>query len=131
VIEGVATYFETLIEHDDAHAGLYFTIGESSAGRLPAARERLRDGFYVPLAELTKLNKDELQRRPEIAKLYSQSAGLAAFLIDGEQGRYREPLVKYLQAIYAGRDTKESLFELTDASYDQLDVAYQRYMEEM
>ena len=36
-------------------------------------------------------------------KLYSQSSGLAAFLIDGEQGRYREPLVRYLQAVYAGR----------------------------
>ena len=104
VIEGVATYFETLTEHDDPQAGLYFTIGESTAGRLPAARERLQDGFYIPLAELTQLGKDDVQRHAEIAKLYSQSSGLAAFLMDGEQGRYREPLVRYLQAVYAGRD---------------------------
>jgi hypothetical protein len=128
IIEGVATYFETLTEHDDPQAGLYFTIGEAAAGRLPAARERLRNGFYIPLAELTTLNKDEVQRHPEIAKLYSQSSGLAAFLIDAEGGRYREPLVEYLQLIYAGRDNKESLATATGASYEDLDAAYRRYV---
>ena len=67
------------------------------------------DGFYIPLAELTRLGKDDVQRHADIAKLYSQSSGLAAFLIDGEQGRYREPLVRYLQAVYAGRDNEASL----------------------
>src|SRR4051794_5275281 len=38
VVEGVATYFETLTEHDDAKMGLYYTVGELSAGRLPKAR---------------------------------------------------------------------------------------------
>ena len=95
IIEGIATYFETLREHRDPQAGLYYTIGESSAGRLPAARERLlAEAFYVPLDELTRLGKDDLQRYPELAKLYSQSAGLAAFLMDGDEGRYREPLVR-------------------------------------
>ena len=35
IVEGVAAYFETLTEHRDPKAGLYFTIGESTAGRLP------------------------------------------------------------------------------------------------
>jgi hypothetical protein len=131
VIEGVATYFETLAEHHDPEAGLYFTIGEATAGRLPAAYERLREGFYIPLAELTKLDKDDVQRHPEIAKLYSQSSGLAAFLIDGDEGRYREPLVLYLKAIYAGRDDAQSLAEATGASYDELDAAYRRYVESL
>ena len=38
IVEGIATYFETLREHRDAATGLYYTIGESSAGRLPAAK---------------------------------------------------------------------------------------------
>jgi hypothetical protein len=130
-IEGVATYFETLTEHNDPQAGLYFAIGGATAGRLPAARERLRDGFYIPLAELTRMNKDEVQRHPEIAKVYSQSSGLAAFLIDGDGGRYREPLVSYLQAIYAGRDNKDSLSAATGASYEELDAAYRRHMESL
>ena len=131
VVEGVANYFETLTEHTGGPAGLYYTVGETTAGRLPAARGRLREGYYVPLAELTKLNKDELQRRPDAAKLYSQSTGLAAFLIDGYGGRYREPFVRYLQAVYAGRDNAGTLAELTGTSYAELDAAYRRFLESL
>ena len=97
-------------------------------------KHALEQGAVVaqgPLAELTKLNKDDVQRHPEIAKLYSQSSGLAAFLIDGDEGRYREPLVLYLKAIYAGRDDAQSLAEATGASYDELDAAYRRYVESL
>ena len=72
----------------------------------------------MPLDELTRLGKDDLQRYPELAKLYSQSAGLAAFLMDGEAGRYREPLVEYLTAVYAGRDDANSLSTATERSID-------------
>jgi hypothetical protein len=131
VVEGVATYFETLTEHDDTKAGRYYTIGEASRGRLPAARERLRDGSYVPLAELTRLGKDQFQQPGELAKRYSEASGLAAFLIDGEHGRYREALVRYLQSVYAGRDNDQSLSEATGASYKDLDDAYRRHMESL
>ena len=98
-------------------AGLYFTIGESSAGRLPAARERLHDDFYVPLADLTKLGKDEMQRRDDIAKLYSQSSGLAAFLLEWRGG----PLSRAAGALSASRlrrrDNDQTLAEATGSSY--------------
>ncbi len=131
VVEGVATYFETLTEHADDAAGLYYTAGEAAAGRLPAARARLADGFYVPLAELTRLGKDELQRHPELAKLYSQSAGLAAFFMDGDGGRYREALVHYLEAVYAGRDTAESLADAAGSGYQELDTQYRGYIQSL
>jgi hypothetical protein len=131
VVEGVATYFETLSEHNDPSAGLFFTIGEAQAGRLPAARQRLVEGFYVPLAELTRMGQREVQRHPEIGKVYTESTGLSAFLMDGEAGRYREPLVRYLDAIYEGRDTDRTLAEVTSRSYDELDAAYHRYMESL
>ncbi len=132
IIEGVATYFETLSEHNDPAAGLYYTVGEASAGRLPMAGQRLLvDGFYIPLAELNKLGKNDVQRHPEIAKLYSQSAGLAAFLMDADGGRYREPLVAYLEAVYAGRANAESLAGATGLSNAELDAAYRRYMESL
>ncbi len=131
VVEGVATYFETLTEHLDPHAGLYFTIGEATAGRLPKARERLADGYYIPLADLTKLGKDDVQRRPDVARLYSQACGLSAFLLNGEQGRYREPLVRYLQAVYANHDNEQTLAEVTGARYSELDAAYRQYMEKL
>jgi hypothetical protein len=131
VVEGVATYFETLTEHADGVAGPYYTVGQSTAGRLPAARERMLEGYYVPLGELTQLGKDDLQRHPHIAKLYSQAAGMTAFLIDGQQGRYRESLVRYLQAVYAGRDNDQSLAEATKNSYQELDAQYRRFLESL
>jgi hypothetical protein len=131
VIEGVATYFESLTEHVDPQAGLYFTIGEATAGRLPAARDRLGEGFYIPLADLTRLGQDDVQRHPDVKKLYSQASGLAAFLLDGEQGRYREPLVRYLQAVYTGRDHDSSLHDATETSYNDLDAQYRRFLESL
>jgi hypothetical protein len=132
IVEGIATYFETLCEHRDPVAGLYFTIGESSAGRVPSARRRLlEDGFYVPLEELVPLGKTDLQRYPELAKLYSQSSGLAAFLMDGDDGRYREPLVVYLTAVYAGRDDANSLSQAAGAANAELDAAYRRFLESL
>lgn len=131
IIEGVATYFETLTEHVDPRIGRYYTIGELTKGRLPSARRQLKENSSVPLAELTRLGKEELQQPANIARRYSQSCGLAAFLIDGEQGRYREPLVRYLQAIYTGHDSVQTLVETTGASYSELDAAYRRYLESL
>jgi hypothetical protein len=131
VIEGVATYFETLREHNHPTAGLYYTIGEPDAGRLPAARQRLLEGFYVPLAELTQLGKTAVQRHTDIAKLYGQATGLAAFFMDAEQGRYREPLVRYLVAVYSGRDGASSLSDAMAAGYSELDAEYRRYMQSL
>ena len=108
---------------DDPQAGLYFTIGESTAGRLPAARERMRDGFYVPLAELTQLGKDDVQRHAEIAKLYSQSSGLAAFLMDGEQGRYREPLVRICKPSTPAATTRNRWLRQREPATSELDAA--------
>jgi hypothetical protein len=131
IIEGVATYFETLTEHNDPEAGLYYTIGEASAGRIPSARERLAEGFYVPLAELSRLGKADLQARPDIAKLYSQAAGLSAFLMQDQNGRYREPMVQYLKVVYSGRDSSGSLAESVGHSFPELDTAYRRYLESL
>jgi hypothetical protein len=131
IVEGVAAYFETLTEHNDREAGLYYTIGESTAGRMPAARARLADGFYMPLAELSRFGKTDLQSHPKLARLYSQSAGLSALLLHAENGRYREPLVRYLKAVYSGRDSEQTLAESTGQSLDELDAAYRRFLESL
>jgi hypothetical protein len=132
IVEGVATYFETLTEHVDPVAGLYFTVGEPLSGRLPAARERLLvDGFYVPLAELNRLGKNELQQHGELAKVYSQASGLAAFLMDAGAGVYREALVEYLKAVYAGRDSASTLAERIGVSEEELDANYRHYMQSL
>jgi len=130
ILEGVACYFESLQEHQDPSAGRFFTLGTAEAGRLPAARHRrLVDDDYVPLAELSALGMTDLQRRPDIARLYSQSAGLATFLMHGREGQYRASLVKLLRLIYTGRDKPTSLQQLTGQDFAVLDRQYREFLE--
>jgi len=125
IVEGIATYFESLTGREG-----YFTLGGSDAGRLPAARHRLLvTRFYVPFEKLVRFGTKDLQRHPEIAKLYSQIAGQTTFLMHFEQGRYRRALVEYLTAVYEGEAHLRSLSELTGASYDELDRQYRAFIE--
>jgi hypothetical protein len=132
-VEGVACYFESLVEQKTGDApGKVFTIGAFDAGRLPAARHRrVVDNYYVPLAELSSLGMLDLQQRPDIARLYSQSAGLAAFLIDGNDGAYRQPFRELLRLIYAGRDQADTLAKLAGSSYADLDQEYEAFMQSL
>jgi hypothetical protein len=91
----------------------------------------LVDGYYVPLGELVRLGKDPMQRYPDLAKLYGQSTGLAAFLMGGGEGRYREPLVRYLSAVYAGRDDVSTLSMVTGHSDAELDAEYRAFLESL
>jgi len=94
-----------------------------------AARVRLlRDGFYVPLEELTAYGMEKVHQDPRIATLYSQAAGLANFLVYYDGGRYRDALVAYLSAVYDGRDTPDSLAELTGTTYAELDRQYRAFI---
>lgn len=126
IIEAVACYVESLAEHDG-----YVTLGGLAAGRMPAARQRLlADDFQVPLAELAALGMNDLQRDPRLPRLYSQSAGLATMLMHADEGRYREALCEYLEAVYTGRADERTLPRLTAARYEDLDGRYRRFLEE-
>jgi hypothetical protein len=130
-VEGVACYFETLKEQP-TDAGMAYTVGTPDAGRVQAARHRrIVDNFYVPLAELDALGVLDLQQRPDIAPLYSQSAGLASFFIDGRDGEYRRPFRELLRLIYAGKDQPGSLPELAGQNAGELDRQYQQFMESL
>lgn len=130
-VEGAACYFETLKEQP-TDVGPAYTVGTPDAGRVQAARHRrIVDNFYVPLAELDALGVSDLQQRPDIAPLYSQSAGLASFFIDGREGEYRRPFRELLQLIYAGKDEAGSLPELAGRNAGELDREYQQFMESL
>ena len=129
IVEGIACYFESLTPVDLAQGKHAYTIGTPAAGRLPAAYQRaILNDYYVPLAELCKLGTTDLQRRQDIAQLYSQSAGLATFFMHYQDGIYREPLIKYLQLVYAGRDKPTTLQEVTGQSFAELDEQYHEYL---
>ncbi|NOZ39458.1 MAG: M1 family metallopeptidase [Planctomycetes bacterium] len=131
LIEGVACYFESLVEHPGLdERDRRFTIGTATAGRLPAARHRLLvDGFYVPLAELSALGIKDFQQRNDLPRLYSQSAGLVTFLMHYQDGVYRPALVETLQRLYAGRDRMSTLEDLAGRSFAELDREYREFIE--
>ena len=62
IIEGIATYFESLELHADG--ARYYTLGGPHAGRLPAARERLLSGDrYIPACRTGATRKGWLSGR--------------------------------------------------------------------
>ena len=124
IVEGIATYMESLAQQQG-----YWTLGGFDAGRLPAARHRLlQDGFYVPLEQLTRMGVDQLQRHADLAKLYSQMAGLTTFLVHYDDGCYRDALLEYLIAVYTDAADAGTLASLTGHSYAELDRQYRAFL---
>lgn len=124
IIEGIACLMESVAE-----SGTYCTIGGADAIRLKNARVRLlRDDMYVPLAELTAMGMKDVQSDKHIQQLYSEFSGLTYFLMFDQEGRYRDDLVDYLSAIYAGQDEPATLSELTKTSFGDLDLQYRRFI---
>jgi hypothetical protein len=72
-----------------------------------------------------------LQQDERIARLYSQSSGLAWFLQHADAGRHREATVDYLTAVYAGKDSPTTLAERTGIGYPDLDRRYREYLERL
>ncbi|MEX2185152.1 MAG: hypothetical protein WD875_00090 [Pirellulales bacterium] len=131
LVEAAACYMESLRRHENAGFGGYDTLGEREAGRFVAAREKIAEQFYIPLAELAAMSSDDLQRHRDIAKIYSQSAGVMTFLLHAEDGRYRVPTMVTLDALYTGRAVPGTLAAACDAQYEVLDAAYVEFIKAM
>lgn len=124
IVEGVAMYMESLRPRDG-----YCTLGGIDANRLQFARYRtLNQGFYLPLEQLAVLGRRGLQQHQDVRLLYSQAAGLAAFLMDHGRGRYRRLLTDYLQAVYQGRDNAQTLGTLSRVPLADLDRQYRQFL---
>jgi hypothetical protein len=132
IVEGIACYMESLAEHrllPGETYGSYITLGGDNEGRVPAARKRLLDdNFYVPLRELVAYGMDTLQHDERLPKLYSQSTGLAYFLMHADGGRYRPALMDYLIAVYTGHAAPDTLEKLTGQRFEELDRQYREFM---
>lgn len=125
MVEGIATYLESLRVYNG-----YATVGGPDAQRLQFARYAGRRGaFLLPLLQLAPLTRSELQAHADIRAIYTQSTGLAHFLMDGEQGKWRSAAVAYLTAIYARRDTAQTLAERTGEPLEEMDRRYVEFLD--
>ena len=123
-LEAVACHMESI-----RPAAWGWTIGGRDAGRVPAARRLLvEEEFFVPLAELAALGREAFQADPRVGRIYDQLAGLADFLLNGHDGRYREAFVQYLRRVVTGTDDPDTLARLCDRSCADLDAEYRRHL---
>ena len=123
-IEGIAMYMESL--RDQGH---FVTVGGFESYRLQFARYRKTvDQFYLPLQQLAALGNSQLSSHVEIRRLYSQCVGLAHFLMDADNGKYREPFFDLLKKIYTNTSTPGTLRQLCGSSFEELDVAYAEFL---
>jgi hypothetical protein len=125
IIEGIACYMESLVEQGD-----YLTLGGPDAYRAQDARYYLfKNDYYVSLAELTRLGMNDLQRHPQIARVYAQSAALVDFLVHAENGRRRDGLTEYLSRVYQGRPAP--LASILGAPLAEIDKQYRQFQQLM
>jgi hypothetical protein len=123
--EGLATYFESLVDHGD-----FVTLGGFDARRAQYARIGLfLERFSIPLASLSSLGRLELQQHPQVIKIYSQMAAQMDMLLNDQGGAHEAALIQVISQLYRGRPLKPGRFEeLIGSSYSQLDDRYRQYL---
>jgi hypothetical protein len=122
IIEGIACYMESFQRKSGS-----FTLGDPRYIRFAGARNNLlQKGYYVPLRDFSGMGMHEFQHAPELAKNYTQAAGLARFFMEYDNGRYREALVKHLTQLYNPREREAlpGLDRLTGIDFEDLDRQY-------
>lgn len=129
MVEGMALYMESLARHQTS-GGSYWTLGGWESDRLQFARYRgLSGDFLLPLEKLSALGRKDLQASEDIRKIYSQAAGYSHFLMDANEGLYREPTVSIFRALYDGRDTAGAFEKVLGASPAEVDRDYLAYLQ--
>lgn len=126
LLEGIALYMESLSRGEG-----YWMLGGWDSPRLQVARYRaVRDGFFVPWEEFSRGRLDAWKADPDIARLYSQAAGVMHVMLDRpdptEKERRKQVVFQSLVALYQGApDSKAILGELGG------DAAQQNYETEL
>ncbi len=99
VFEGLGTYFETVMPQPDGTLEVGGLVGE----RLAAAQQSLADGKFLPLEEFLRLDQNAFNRRNRILANYQQAEALAVFLMQWNDGTYRDDFLDYVKDAYRGR----------------------------
>ncbi len=124
MIEAIAVHMESL--HDE---GRCHVVGGFNTPRMLAARYRfVKNGFYIPLKELSSYNMKEFQSHSEMTKLYSECAGLMQFFLHANHGVYRDAAADILRDIYTGNASLRTIPDHVGRSFDDLDDEYRDFI---
>ena len=125
VVEGIALYFESMTKRLDARIAL-FEFGGWDSPRLQSARfRRMHDEYWVPWEALHFQTGSQWRDDPEVATLYSQSAGLAHFFLH-HSPEARQQFMQYLSQVYAGQPEPRTI-TLTQ-NEETLRRAYEQFL---
>lgn len=116
VAEGIPAYLESLrLDGDRVY------VGEWTSPRLSVARDRLvAERRYVPLERFVHLTPEQFLNG-ESSFLYGQAALLVHFLLHGENGRYRQPFLRFLRDVFSGTQGQRPLVDYLGISYAELE----------
>ncbi len=122
--EGVAMYFESLVDFDS-----YVTLGGFDSSRLQYARLRcLKEQFYVPLRTLSSADRKAFQANPNVAQIYSQSAGITHFLMNAEHGAMQQPLSEFMKLCYQAKLKPDTFEKLMGRPFEKIDEQYREFL---
>ncbi len=122
--EGIAMYFESMIDQ-----GGYVTLGGFDARRLQFARVRkLREGFFVPMKQLAFTAQRAFQQNPNVAALYSQSAGMTHMLMNGQHGVMQQKVTEFMKAMHKQNVKQDAFEKMMGKGFAQMDLEYSQYL---
>jgi hypothetical protein len=99
VFEGLGTYFETVTPQSDGSLEVGGLVGE----RIAAARQSLAAGRFLPLTQFLLLDQNSFNRPDRIHANYQEAMALAVFLMQWNDGGYRDAFLDYVRDAYRGR----------------------------
>ncbi len=127
VWEGLGTYFETLRPQPDGT----LLAGAPVGARMAAARQSLiEDRRYVPISEFVAMDSHAFGEAADQAvyRNYAQAMALAVFLLNGQDGRYREAFLEYVSDGYRGRLKLDGLADALGVEFPKLDEQFTAYL---
>jgi hypothetical protein len=113
LLEGIALYMESFWRADN-----FWTLGGWESPRLQTARYRgLRDGYWQPWSEFDQGNLSQWKVDANIARLYSQAAGITHATLDDDDTRAtksvrHEKLLQALISIYQGTPDTSAILQV-------------------
>jgi hypothetical protein len=130
VFEGLGTYFETVEEEP----GGALLVGGLVGPRLQEAWVRLiQNREFVPLERFVRLGEGQFTERNVIHLHYAQAMAVAVFLMQAQDGKYREGFVDYVRDAYRGKlgASGRSLQGHIGVPYKALDTEFLDYLGRM
>lgn len=122
--EGIATYVESTTKNQHLF-GEFYTLGGFDSRRIQYARlRRFLENYYIPSQELSALGRVQLQQRNDLVRIYSESAGLAEFLMNSDRGALQPNLNQFLRSMYQGKVKPGRFQSALGKTFLELDEQY-------